>query len=84
MGKNPAEELYNIDNDPDCLNNLADEPNYTKVKKELWRELKETLESQSDPRIFGKGDVFDTYEYVGNMSHSWQAYVEGNWKSQSY
>jgi len=84
MGKHPDEELYKIDEDADCLNNLADNPDYTEIKEELWEELKTTLKSQGDPRIFGKGDIFDTYEYVGGKSHSWRAYVEGWRKPQQY
>lgn len=38
----------------------------------------------SDPRIQGNGDAFDTYEYVGEASHSWRAYREGWWQKQKY
>ena len=84
MGKRPAEELYQISEDRDCLHNLAGDPRYAEVKAMLWQELKAKLEAQGDPRIFGKGDVFDTYEYVGQKAHSWQAYVEGGWEGQRY
>ena len=84
MGKRPAEELYQISEDPDCLHNLAGDPRYAEVKAMLWKDLKAVLEEQGDPRIFGEGDVFDTYEYVGKKTHSWQAYVEGGWKGQGY
>jgi arylsulfatase A-like enzyme len=84
MGKRPAEELFRVEQDPDCLHNLADDPDYAEIKAKLWAELKATLERQGDPRIAGQGDVFDTYEYVGEDSHSWKAYVEGRWQPQRY
>lgn len=61
VDKRPAEELYNLEIDPGCLNNLADDPAYNDVRKKLWQQLKADLEQQGDPRIFGKGDVFDSY-----------------------
>jgi N-sulfoglucosamine sulfohydrolase len=84
MGKRPAEELYRIDEDPECLQNLAYDPGYAEIRRQLWADLKHTLEENGDPRIFGQGDVFDHYEYVGSDSHSWRAYVEGRWERQRF
>lgn len=84
MGKRPAEELYKMPEDIACLNNLADDPKYATIKQDLWQTLKTELEAQGDPRIFGKGDIFDTYEYVGKAPHSWKAYLERQWEQQTY
>ncbi|MFW5980722.1 MAG: sulfatase [Halanaerobiaceae bacterium] len=85
FGKRPREELYNIIDDPECINNLADKAEYEELKQKLWEELIEKLEETGDPRIFGNGDVFDKeYEYQGNPPHSWKAYKEGWWEPQSY
>jgi N-sulfoglucosamine sulfohydrolase len=73
MGKRPAEELYDLKNDPACVNNLAGSPGMADVKAKLWAELKQQLIAQQDPRILGNGDVFDHYEYHGNKSKSWDA-----------
>jgi uncharacterized sulfatase len=59
--KRPAEELYNLEIDPGCLSNLADDRAYDQIREKLWQQLKTDLEKQGDPRIFGKGDVFDRY-----------------------
>ncbi len=59
--KRPEEELYNVEIDPGCLNNLADDDALASIKEKLWQQLKADLEKQGDPRIFGKGDVFDSY-----------------------
>lgn len=61
FGKRPAEELYNIARDPDCVNNLADNPEQSGVKQKLWAQLERELTEQGDPRILGKGDIFDAY-----------------------
>jgi len=63
FGKRPEEELYNIIEDPDCFVNLADNINYSKIKDSLWLSLKTKLVKQKDPRILGKGEIFDFYPY---------------------
>ena len=42
FGKRPAEELYKVDEDPDCVKNLAAEPSLQSLKQQLKTEL-ETL-----------------------------------------
>lgn len=76
FAKRPEEELYNIIEDPLCLNNLAGEPEHQERKEALWNELKAKLEQTVDPRMFGKGDVFDTYEYTGKAPNSWAKYIK--------
>jgi len=84
FGKRPEEELYDIVEDPECMDNLAYDPDYGELKEELWEELREKLKETGDPRVFGEGDVFDNYEYVGGKKHSWQAYEEGWFEEQPY
>ena len=45
----PAEELYRVDEDPWEMNNLADKPQYAKVKKRLLAELHSWMAKQNDP-----------------------------------
>ncbi|AQT69925.1 Arylsulfatase [Anaerohalosphaera lusitana] len=61
VAKRPAEELYDLSKDPDCVDNIADDPKYANVKSELWERLKGILAEQEDPRVMGNGDVFDSY-----------------------
>ena len=63
FGKRPQEELYDMKTDPDCVHNLADDPEYSATKTRLWEQLKTELTAQQDPRILGKGDIFDFYPY---------------------
>lgn len=61
FGKRPLEELYDVVADPDCLNNLASDPMHAETCRRLWKQLQEELTAQGDPRILGKGDIFDFY-----------------------
>lgn len=61
FGKRPQEELYDMRHDPDCVRNLAKDPNFKQVKAELWQQLQRELTAQGDPRMLGNGDIFDYY-----------------------
>ncbi len=76
MGKRPAEELFRIKDDPNCLKNLAGNAKLAKVKAALWDELQKKLVEHQDPRILGKGDVFDNYKYTGPRDHGWDEVVK--------
>ncbi len=76
FGKRPAEELYDIIDDVECVNNLAYDERFTEIKERLRKQLEAFLTETKDPRMFGRGDEFDTYEHVGNFSRSWKAYVQ--------
>jgi uncharacterized sulfatase len=60
VAKRPAEELYDIQTEPGCLNNLADDPAYADVKRELWKKLAATLRETGDPRM-EESDIFESY-----------------------
>lgn len=47
--KRPAEELYDLQQDPWELNNLAADPKYVDVKKRLSAELDRWMKDQKDP-----------------------------------
>ena len=70
FGKRPAEELYQISTDPECMVNLAENPKHRKTKKALRKQLDTELKQQSDPRMFGKGHLFDEYEYVDKRTQN--------------
>jgi len=53
FGKRPAEELYNIESDPDCLVNLAESPDHDLTRTELREQMERELREQQDPRLTG-------------------------------
>lgn len=65
--KRPAEELYDVKADPDCLRNLASESAHAAVLAQLRTRLDLILREQGDPRMLGYGDVFESYPYFGRM-----------------
>jgi len=67
VGQRPAEELYHITDDPDCIHNLADDPAHAAIKGQLWTKLEQALKAQGDPRILGQGDIFDSYPRISRM-----------------
>ena len=87
FGKRPAEELYDLKTDPDCVRNLLakDAPKtspevqpvlkaWARLDGILTKELKE----QSDPRILGKGDAFDNYIYSNPGTRNfYERYMKG-------
>ena len=49
--RRPAEELYDLDADPIEFNNLVDDPDFAKIKKELSGELDRWIAEQEDPGV---------------------------------
>lgn len=61
MGKRGELELYDIEKDPLCMVNLAEDPSCAKLMAEMEQELTLELKAQGDPRMEGKGSQFDAY-----------------------
>lgn len=69
VAKRPAEELFDIREDPDCLNNLAGDPQFARVQTKLSDKLTEYLTEtgdlrQTDPEA---GQVWETYPRVSSL-----------------
>jgi len=78
FGRRPEWELYNVDSDPDCVSNLASDPNYAELQDELSGLMVERLTAQGDPRMLGNGDVFDRYPYSdARTSGFYQRFIDG-------
>lgn len=61
FAKRPAEELYDVVNDPYQLRNIAADPAYRSVRQRLKKKLFEELQRTGDPRSQGKGEIFEKY-----------------------
>jgi N-sulfoglucosamine sulfohydrolase len=64
FGKRGSEELYDLKQDPDCVKNLADSPQHQSIKQQLADQMIAELKAQQDPRMFGRGEVFEQYPYA--------------------
>ena len=51
--------------DPAQVNNVAGQPEYAATQKKLTAALMAELKTTQDPRVLGKGDIFDQYPYYG-------------------
>jgi len=65
FAKRPAEELYDLQSDPDQLQNVASVAKYADAKERLSAMLTRELRKTGDPRIVGGGEQFDRYPYLG-------------------
>lgn len=63
FAKRPAEELYDLESDPDQLENIADQSRFAALKAQLSHQLREALRRAGDPRIAGNANAFDRYPY---------------------
>lgn len=64
-GKRPAEELYDLRNDPDQICNVAYWSRYQSVKEKLHDQLMAELNKLGDPRVVGEGEHFEKPPYAG-------------------
>ena len=64
----PAEELYDLKNDPEQLVNLAGSREYNIVQNEMNRKLFNHLTVTQDPRVVGGVVDWDYYPYYGRIS----------------
>jgi uncharacterized sulfatase len=68
VAKRPEHELYDVVKDPDCLTNLANDPEFAGIKDQLDALLTEELTRTEDPRIVGPNpELFDTYPRYSPM-----------------
>lgn len=69
VAKRPGEQLYDIRRDPDCVNDLANDPEFDTVRNELRQRLLAELRGQNDPRVSGTGNVIESYPRFGGMRY---------------
>lgn len=61
--KRPFEELFDIVNDPYCLNNLAQQDNFIEDKNRLSKVLDDYLLKTKDPRVVLGHSIWDNFPY---------------------
>lgn len=82
FGKRVASELYDIHDDPYCMVNLLtshrEDKAYQSIADRLHNKLFADLRKQKDPRMFGKGYVFDQYLYSNPINRNfYDRYMSG-------
>ncbi|MEM8892182.1 MAG: sulfatase-like hydrolase/transferase, partial [Bacteroidota bacterium] len=64
FGKRAELELYDLEEDPWCVNNLAANPEQLKRKSDMLKLLLDELRKDGDPRVLGNSALIDTYKYM--------------------
>lgn len=68
--KRPEYEMYNLDKDPSCIQNLAESAKHKAIQKQLIARLEAELQSSKDPRVVGPDyEVFDSYKRYSRMRY---------------
>jgi arylsulfatase A-like enzyme len=76
-GRRPMFELYDLRKDPDEMNNVAEEPAYTAVRKEMTERLFTILRETGDPRMTDDGKYFETPPLAGPLPKQEQKRLPG-------
>jgi uncharacterized sulfatase len=76
FGPRPAEQLFDVVKDPGCLQNLAGHPAHAKILSGMRHTLKTELTAQGDPRLLGKGDVWESYPRYSKMRKELGGFAE--------
>ncbi len=64
FGRRPAEELYDLREDPHQVTNVANNPEHARTKGELSARLMSVLKQTGDPRVIGDGKTFERPPFV--------------------
>jgi len=79
FGMRPAQEVFDLSKDTDCMVNLATAPEFERTKTLLRDQLLSELRSQEDPRVFGKGADFDKFPTADEKKRNfYQRFVNGD------
>ena len=85
MGKRETpEEFFNLAKDEECMNNLANDPEYAELKQQMKNRMESMLKEQKDPRMFGKGDIFNSYGYSNEQGWNYyERFMDGEFTIES-
>ncbi|EAQ79647.1 sulfatase family protein [Blastopirellula marina] len=61
VDRRPAIELFNIQTDPACLRDLADDRSHKSIREAMEQLLNNYLTKTGDPRMSDSGDVWESY-----------------------
>ena len=76
-GRRPMFELYDLRKDPDEMNNVAENPAYAAIRKEMTDRLFTILRETGDPRMTDDGKYFETPPLAGPLPKQEQKRLPG-------
>ena len=79
FGKRPKEQMFNVAKDPECMNDLAEKAEFADLKEDMKKQMVAELRQQKDPRVFGRGHIFDEYKYADKSGvNFYERYMRGD------
>ncbi|WP_373652798.1 MULTISPECIES: sulfatase [unclassified Schlesneria] len=75
FGKRLPDELYRITDDPDCVNNLANELAFQNDVQRLRAQMVQLLKEEGDPRVLGTFGELEQYQYVGGRGKGYETWL---------
>lgn len=82
-GKRPKYELYDLRQDPHETTNLAENPEYGPLRKELEERLVAELTRTGDPRLMDDGKFFETPPMAGPLKDEASFWEQGDGKAKN-
>lgn len=85
FGRRPAEEVYHVAADPDCMTNLAGRADCATRAAAMRARMERELKAQGDLRMAGRGGEYEAFPYSdGSTSNFYARYfttrdVKANW-----
>lgn len=76
FGKRQPDELYDINKDPECVNNVAYDLYYASTVAELRAKMVGLLQAEGDPRFAGQGDMLEAYRYLGGRGKGYETWLK--------
>lgn len=76
FGKRPADMLFRLTDDPECVRNLAHDPSFGSAMADLRERMLAMLRAEQDPRALGNGAIFDIYKYVAGRQKSYDTWLK--------
>lgn len=64
FGKRESKELHSLQDDPDCVINLADNPKFATILAKMEKEMEDKLLKENDLRMMGFGHLYEQYPVV--------------------
>ena len=68
FGKRPPEELYDLDQDPDQMVNVASVDRYSGTKRDLAARMDAHLLATADPRALGRSPTWESDPHFGRLT----------------
>lgn len=76
-GRRPMFELYDLRKDPDEMDNVAEDPAYAAIRKEMTERLFAILRETGDPRMTEDGKYFENPPLAGPLPNQEQKRLPG-------